>query len=257
MSDSSFPKIIPKREFLPVDGYEEETGSFYGEILVSEEREFYEKVATERLTVTGDAVFRDEIDAAKFDIEGTAVCAETVSCDAFICEGSALIKRKIMCEEAFVSGTCECYGNFHSGDVRVSGALKLGGRLDALDVEVTGSLHVSGKVPADNVIVEGKATFDNNLRAIDIRISGTAGSVRATSVRSENLLVRSTEKDPADFVFTADSLFCDYIKLEYCDADRVLCEEAVIGPGCHIRLLECREEPDIDINAVVEKTVMI
>lgn len=256
MPDQSPQTRITVNDFLPLRNLDEDL-SVYEEMSVADEQNFYEKITPERLVVEGHASFHEEVDAGKLIVEGRAVFADKVLCDSFLCNGEAIVKSKLICEEALIEGRTECYGRFHSDKVRISGELDLGGRMDAIDVEIPGICEAHGKVIADNVTVTGYARFKNLIRAINVMIEGNGSSIEATSINCENLFVKSGDVNLTDYILKCDSVFCDTVKIEYCEIDRILCEEAEIGEGCHVRLLECHEEPVIGFDSIVENIVHV
>jgi len=244
-------KIITMDDFLPLRNIDEEL-SVYDEMAVEGEQKFYEKITPERLVIEGMASFHDEVDAGTLMIEGKAVFAEKVLADSFLCSGEALVKSKLICDEVLIEGRTECYGRFHAGKIDVKGELELGGRLDTIDIDVSGTFHSHGKVVCDNFTVSGFATVRNPIRAINVIVEGTAGAVEASSINCDMLLVKNSGGSLVDYILKCDSVFCDTVKIEYCKIDKILCEDAEIGEGCHVRLLECHSEPVIGIGAIVE-----
>lgn len=256
MPEPSIQKIITMDDFLPLRNIDEEL-SVYDEMSVEGEQKFYEKINPERLVIEGLASFYEEVDAGSLIIEGRAVFTDRVLADSFLCSGEALAKSNLICDEVLIEGKAECYGRFHATRVDVKGELELDGRLDAIDVVVPGVFNSHGKVVCDNFTVTGFCTVRNLIRAININVDGAASALEAASLKCESLTVKNSGGNLTDYILKCDSVFCDNVKVEYCKIDKILCEDAEIGEGCHVRLLECHSEPVIGVGAIVENIVYI
>ncbi len=190
--------------------------------------------------------------------EGVTTCTGGVF-DTVDLKGVIKVSRGIVCRKMNVDGVCTISGCVEAGDVRIAGTCKTTESVKAGNLDIYGVINVAGDVQCERMDIDGALDVGGTLNADVIRLVFAHGSSakevcgRALRVTRKSSSVLLHFIRPRKNEFTANSIECDEISLEYSAVGTVSGARVAIGPKCRIGRLEYTESYTAHPTAVIEK----
>ncbi|MBQ8828120.1 MAG: hypothetical protein IJZ90_03165 [Clostridia bacterium] len=228
--------------------------SFDG-MVIDGDRVIDEEVNAGDLQVTGNAKFMEEVDTDSVEIIGTAEFRTFATCDDLNVSGSAVFKDEVVAESIVISGGATINGKVNADVLIVEGKLKVNSKVNVLSIGISGYMNCIHRVYFDKCHVKGSLVVSDLVKGIDIKFKSSAKSSLKRLV-ADNITVAGKPSEAA-YILTCDEADCGIADMEYAKIDHLMCDEAKIGRGCRIGLLEYRERAAISKDAFVEKIVKI
>ena len=237
--------------------------SFNG-IVIEDDQTVDQRVDVRNLQVYGNAIFREEVEAGQIEIFGTARFVDFVSCDRLEVSGDAVVLYELLCESVKVGGTLNISGRFRSDVVVVDGMLSTHGRYTGANMIVRsrGRLEASRDMKAEKFILNGVVFSGAAFKGETVEILSCERSEIAR-IAASDLKVKYKPRGDVPGIIEGDYLLSSYgidaqnVDIEYVAADTLDCDNAHIGPGCHIGELTYRNEIEIDESSIVERLFKI
>jgi cytoskeletal protein CcmA (bactofilin family) len=196
------------------------------------------------------------------DVNGVTTCNGGIYDDVKI-KGVIQVDGDITCKKADIEGVYRMQGHLtSSGRLSISGTCHIAGSVKTEDCRVYGVLDLEGDLQSETVTADGMLAVKGTVNADTIALKMARGS-GAKEVFGHSLRVTSKGISSVFFgilnakkhEFTADTIECDDIYLEYSNVGSVSGAKVVLGPKCHVKRLEYSEEYSADKTAVVDEVV--
>lgn len=236
------------------EGIKDYSYSFDG-IVLEGEQILYDEICTTDLKVIGDVRFMETVDSDALSVIGVAEFKTFATCDDLNVPGSAVFKDDLIAESIVISGGVSVNGKINADVLIVEGKLKANGKVNALSVSVKGYVNCLNKLHFDKCHIGGSLVAINVVKGMDIKFKSQSKSMVKRLI-VDNLTVAGTPKEGA-YILICDEVDCEKADIEYTKIDILMCDECVIGKGCHIGVLECRGKISLSPDAYVEKIVNI
>ncbi|MBQ8165353.1 MAG: hypothetical protein IJZ94_06020 [Clostridia bacterium] len=236
------------------EGMQDSSYSFDG-IVLEGDQIVYEEICTTDLRIMGDVRFMEAVDSDALSVIGVAEFKTFTTCDDLNVPGSAVFKDDLIAESIVVSGGASVNGKIHADVLIVEGKLKANSRVNALSVSIKGYMNCLHRLYFDKCHVGGSLMSINIVKGMDIKFKSKSKSMVKRLI-VDNLTAAGKPKDGA-YILVCDEVDCEKADIEHTKIDVLMCDECVIGKGCHIGVLECRGEVSVSPDAYVEKIIKI
>ncbi len=203
------------------------SGGEYDDIRVMGNGKFLAKVKAEKIGVYGNAVLRD-VEVREMNVFGSAQVHGTLVGKSMRVFGEVETHGPVKCENIVVKGYLRAQTDVQAESFTSYGGVELIA-LNANDVKI--HLHTRSliqKVGAESVVVSDR---------------GWWGLLSLFGRWGRELRV--------------DLIEADQVRLRWTTVETVKGNNVWIGPGCRVKLVEYRDQLDIEDNSVVEKSIRI
>lgn len=184
-------------------------------------------------------------------MDGVSKVNGDLVCTDFRSNGKTDVYGSVTAPTAEIKGRSFVEGNLHTGRVILQGKAIIHGNLTADSIEITGMAALKGKCETEKLQASGRLHM-GELNAGTLHLTLSGSSV-IDEIGGESIHVR---KQPGvDFAhwlkvlpiplgnkLTAKTIEGDEVYVEATTADVVRGTRVVIGPGCHIGLVEYKEK---------------
>lgn len=240
--------------------------SFNG-IVIDDEQRFDKAVSSGDVHINGTAEFIEQVEAASVEIAGYGMFRNFTTCDRLTVSGSGEFRKKLLTETVRNTGECTVYGKLitdvlvNSGNMQLCAPSSLGRAV----IKSGGELRAVSKVKVDRMTVNGTISVVGGVKAEKIEFI-SSGNSSADYIYAEEISVRREETSgnavipgysDAGYVLSATEVDVIDADIEYSYIDQLCCDNAVIGPGCHIRELTYRGSITVDSSSFAERLIKV
>jgi cytoskeletal protein CcmA (bactofilin family) len=204
----------------------------------------HESLDSEQWTLRGAAKVVHDVDVGAGDLDGTVSVGGSLRAETLTSAGRLDVAGAVEVRGT-LSGRGEIRGGatLHVGDVTLRGSLQVLGAVSVdRRLEVVGAVRAAS-LTASELRVEGDVEIPDTVRAaaVDLRLRGGSrvGAVEGGTVRIAghvpNLLDKALGHHSS---VTVGRIEADRAQLEGVHVDLVHAPEIVLGPGCHVTIVE-------------------
>lgn len=194
-------------------------------------------------------------------LEGVSKIHGDVKTNTFRVDGLLTLEGGLIAETVDGNGKLKVNGALQSFSLSLDGMLTIGGKLECENCTVNGGLTVKKDGEVERFTGEGFFKVEGLLSAgtLDFNMQGQC---KAQEIGVENLKVRQSGSKVWGKLFggvipmfkaelVTDSIEGNQLDLEYTQANVVRGDVVILGPGCHIGLVEYGTRLSVHPDAVV------
>ncbi|MDP4086556.1 MAG: polymer-forming cytoskeletal protein [Bacillota bacterium] len=213
-------------------------------------------------------------------LNGKGTINTDITCIDFECNGSGSVNGSLTSKTAKISGNGKIAGNVNSSSLviegrakiekdivvtkmKVSGHTSIGGSLKGEELKVKGRLKVDGDCEVDLFKGECHFTIGGLLNAeeVDVTLYGDCKTKeiggQSIKVKQKSSFVSSLFKPFFQNELNTDLIEGDHIEIENTHAKVVRGNHIMVGPNCHIGLIEYSGTLKIDKKAIIDESKKI
>ncbi|MFS0820149.1 polymer-forming cytoskeletal protein [Bacillus sp. 1P02SD] len=198
-----------------------------------------------KVLINGKGNVQGDIECNDFTINGTGTVNGNVKGNEGKISGSGNIEGSIEFEQFTIEGTGGIKGDAKINNMKISGNGKIGGSLKAEEIKIRGKATIAEDCEAEEFKGTGGFVIGGLLNADVIDIS-IAGECRAKEIGGRTITVKKGIFSFLNNLFkavypvslTTEIIEADEIEIEYTNAKMVRGDNVVIGPHCHIDVVE-------------------
>jgi cytoskeletal protein CcmA (bactofilin family) len=216
----------------------------------------------DKVSIRGEGTIVNDVESSTFHVYGTSEAVESLKTGSVKIYGEAEVKMNMEAKDTLVMGSMMIGGNAHLKKMKILGLLEVGERLTGDEANIKGSIAVNGDVEYETFDSSGGFEIKGLLTADTIKVGLRFGQSSAEEIGGGKITVKKRSNTLLPFGKEVGSLVAkviegDDIYLENTTADMVRGNKVKIGPGCHIGVVEYREDFTHDPKATIKTTTKI